>query len=57
MPKITRIYSIEELDKIGEALLESDDRAGALKVIEEILSLDPTNAQDYQNLLNTLRQK
>jgi tetratricopeptide (TPR) repeat protein len=46
-----RKQAIEELDKIGEALLESDDRAGALKVIEEILSLDPTNAQDYQNLL------
>jgi len=52
-----RKQAIEELDKIGEALLESDDRAGAQKVIEEILGLNPPNAVDYQNLLNTLRQK
>ncbi len=52
-----RTQAIEELDKIGEALLESGDRAGALKVIEDILGLNPPNAIDYQNLLNTLRQK
>ena len=49
--------AIEALDAIGEALLESGDRAGALKVIEEILTLNPPNLVDYQNLLGTLRQK
>ena len=52
-----RNQAIEALDAIGEALLESGDRAGAQKVIEEILSLNPPNAVDYQNLLATLRQK
>ena len=52
-----RKQAIETLDAIGEALLESGDRSGALKVIEEILSLNPPNAVDYQNLLATLRQK
>lgn len=52
-----RKQAIEQLDTIGEALLESGDRAGALKVIEEILGLNPPNAIDYQNLLNSLRQK
>ncbi len=52
-----RKQAIEALDAIGEALLESGDRVAAAKVIEEILSLEPANAVDYQNLLATLRQK
>ena len=47
--------AIEQLDAIGEALLDKGDRAGAIQAIETILSLNPANKADYQQLLLNLR--
>jgi tetratricopeptide (TPR) repeat protein len=46
--------AIEEFDAIGEILLESGDRQGAIEVIQEILSLNPANKGDYQELVKSL---
>jgi Flp pilus assembly protein TadD len=52
-----RKEAIEELDAIGEALLEAGDRGGAIKVVERILSLNPPNTGDYKVLLETLKER
>ena len=52
-----RKEAIEELDAIGEALLEAGDRSGAIKVVERILSLNPPNTGDYKVLLETLKER
>jgi tetratricopeptide (TPR) repeat protein len=52
-----RKEAIEELDAIGEALLETGDRNGAIKVIERILTMNPTNSNDYEVLLETLKER
>jgi tetratricopeptide (TPR) repeat protein len=46
--------AILQLDAMGELLMDAGDRAGAIKVIEMILSLDPPNKKDYQLLLEQL---
>lgn len=47
--------AIEELDFIGDQLLQAGDRQGALRVIEEIIALEPANKQAYQTLLDQIR--
>ena len=47
--------AIEQLDAIGEMLLEADNKTGAIQVIESILKLNPPNREDYQTLLDGLR--
>jgi tetratricopeptide (TPR) repeat protein len=49
--------AISQLDEIGEALLQSGDRAGAIQAVETIISLSPPNKQEYVALLGQLRQK
>jgi tetratricopeptide (TPR) repeat protein len=46
---------IQELDVVGEDLLKSGDREGAIQVIEAILEFDPTNKSDYETLLSQLK--
>lgn len=47
--------AIEQLDAAGEALLEAGDRKGAIQVVEAILTLNPPNRNDYQQLLAQLK--
>jgi len=51
-----RREAIEEMDAIGDALLQTGDRLGAIKVIEAILALNPPNAMEYHTLLETLKK-
>jgi tetratricopeptide (TPR) repeat protein len=46
--------AVSQLDALGEALLQEDDREGAIKTIQTILSLNPPNKSDYEQLLATL---
>ena len=50
-----RELAISELDKLGELLLDSGRRDDAVEVIEEIISLGPSNAEAYQKLLKQIR--
>jgi tetratricopeptide (TPR) repeat protein len=47
--------AIVQLDTIGEQLMQVGDRAGAIKIIEKILSLEPANKAAYLLLLKQLR--
>ncbi len=47
--------AINQLDAIGDMLLEAGDRAGAIQTIEMILMMDPPNRQDYLQVLEQLR--
>jgi tetratricopeptide (TPR) repeat protein len=47
--------AIEQLDTAGEMLLKSGNRNGAIEMIMTILTLNPPNAADYQNLLNQIQ--
>ncbi len=47
--------AIGELDSIGDMLLQAGDKAGAIKIIEAILALNPTNKTDYKDLLEKIK--
>ena len=47
--------AISELDAIGEVLYNAGDRDGAALIIEEVLTLDPPNKDEYQDLINQLK--
>ncbi|MCZ7552615.1 MAG: tetratricopeptide repeat protein [Anaerolineales bacterium] len=49
--------AISQLDEIGEALLQSGDRAGAIQAVEKIITLGPPNKEEYLTLLAQLRQR
>jgi tetratricopeptide (TPR) repeat protein len=49
--------AIQEYDDIGEALLDAGDRQGAIDAIERILTLDPPNRSEYQDLINDLKSE
>lgn len=49
--------AINQLDAMGEALLQSGDRAGAIQAIESIIALSPPNREEYLKLLSELRQR
>jgi tetratricopeptide (TPR) repeat protein len=49
--------AVDQLDAIGKILLDAGDRAGAIQTIEKILSIDPPNKADYQEVLDQLRQE
>lgn len=46
--------AITELDLLGDMLLDEGDRSGAVRVIEDIIDLNPPNVQEYQKLLDQL---
>jgi len=48
--------AVNQLDAIGESLLDAGDRSGAIQTIEMILGLNPPNRTDYQKLLEQLRK-
>ena len=47
--------AIKVYDEIGEILLDTGDRQGAIEAIEMILSLDPPNRSQYQDLIENLK--
>jgi len=47
--------AVAQLDLIGETMLQSGDRTGAIQTIEKIISLSPPNKAEYLVLLNQLR--
>ena len=49
--------AVEKLDALAEKLLKSEDKAGALTTINNIISLNPPNASEYQKLYNELSLK
>jgi len=48
--------AVAQLDAAGEALMEAGDRQGAIKIVEEILNLNPSNRGEYQQLLKQLKE-
>jgi tetratricopeptide (TPR) repeat protein len=63
--RLSRLYlqqkrnqdAIELLDRLGEAQLDAGDSEGAVKTIEKIVQLKPTNVASYEQLLGQLRQQ
>lgn len=49
--------AVTQLDTIGEMLLQSGDRAGAVQTIEAIIALSPPNKNDYLLLLDQMRKE
>ena len=49
--------AVEKLDALAERLLKSGDKNGALKTIENIISLNPRNTSEYQKLYTELSLK
>jgi tetratricopeptide (TPR) repeat protein len=47
--------AIALLDRLGEAQLESGEKAQAMETINKILSLNPPNAASYQQLIKELK--
>jgi tetratricopeptide (TPR) repeat protein len=47
--------AIDLLDRLGEAQLESGEKAQAVETINKILSLNPPNAASYQQLIKELK--
>jgi hypothetical protein len=52
-----KIEAIAELDTIGDLLVSAGNRAGAIQVIQKIISLNPPNGVEYQRLLEQLQDK
>jgi tetratricopeptide (TPR) repeat protein len=47
--------AIAQLDAIGELLIEEGKKSEAVDVIQQILLMDPSNANDYRTLLEQLQ--
>jgi tetratricopeptide (TPR) repeat protein len=47
--------AVAQLDTIGENMLNSGDRDGAIQVIEAIIAMNPPNQAKYQTLLTKVR--
>jgi tetratricopeptide (TPR) repeat protein len=50
-----KTQAIAALDTQGEELMKKGDSKGAIKIIEQILTMNPPNASDYKNLLDQLK--
>jgi hypothetical protein len=46
-----RSDAIAQLDKVGEFLLNKGEKDGAIAAINQILMMNPPNAEAYRNLL------
>jgi tetratricopeptide (TPR) repeat protein len=49
--------AIKQLDSLGDLLLQSGDREGAIQTIEMILALNPNNTEEYKTLLTRLKSE
>ncbi len=46
--------AISQLDAIGDKYMEMGDKAGVTEVVNQILAMNPPNAEDYRQLLQQL---
>jgi tetratricopeptide (TPR) repeat protein len=46
--------ALQQYDEIAGRLIDAEDNAGAIKVINRILKLNPPNAAEYKNILEQL---
>ena len=51
------VEAVDQLDAIGKILLDAGDRAAAIQTVEIILSIDPPNKAEYQEVLDQLRRE
>jgi Flp pilus assembly protein TadD len=49
--------ALAQLDALGELLLTSGDREGAIRTVETIVSMNPPNLEAYQTLLTKIKPK
>lgn len=49
--------AIAKLDAVGDRLMENNDNAGVIDVVNRILSMNPPNADEYRSLLAQLQSK
>lgn len=49
--------AISMLDLLGEILVQSGDKQGALEVINQIVLMNPPNVQEYRQLLTQLQNR
>lgn len=47
--------AITLLDELGEVLMQKGDKPGAMEVINQIILMNPPNAEDYRQLYNQMR--
>ncbi len=47
--------AVEQLDSVGERFLDSGDIAGAVKILERIIDLNPPNIEEYHQSLIQLK--
>lgn len=47
--------AVEQLDLVGNALMDAGDREGTAEVITTILTLNPPNAEQYRQVLKSLQ--
>jgi len=47
--------AIVQLDAIGDKLMEVGDKVGVAEVVNQILAMNPPNADEYRNLLAQLQ--
>lgn len=48
--------AIDQLDAIGDMLLDAGDRGGAVQTVEMIISMDPPNKAEYLHLLEQIKK-
>ncbi len=49
--------AVEQLDMVGNALMDAGDREGTIEVITVILTLNPPNAEQYRQVLQDLQAR
>jgi hypothetical protein len=47
--------AVEQLDEVKEILLESGDRVGAIAAVQRIVEFNPSEVEDYKQILNQLQ--
>lgn len=47
--------AVEQLDTVGESFLDAGDTAGAVKILERIIDLNPPNIEEYHQSLIQLK--
>ena len=47
--------AVEQLDMVGESFLDAGDTAGAVKILERIIDLNPPNIEEYHQSLIQLK--
>jgi hypothetical protein len=47
--------AITMLDALGETLIQSGDKKGAMEVINQIIMMNPPNVSDYRQVLTQLQ--